>query len=316
MTAGPVALPAVDRVAVTTVVDNAIDVLRPDEAVARRWSVPRAGKIADLRAEHGLAHHVTVGRGDEETRVLFDFGLTPGALLHNLRELAIDVARLDALALSHGHVDHWGGLLGFLAAHRRALRRRLALHGHPDHYRARWMVRDDVRIALGQLHREDVARWDVEPLDVAAPAVLGGTILLSGEMHATEPFETIPATMRVEADGALVQDTFAGEQTLLAHLRDRGLVVVTSCSHRGVVGICRHAVRITGVPRVHAVIGGFHLSGLAEERLDLTVDALRALEVDYVVPQHCTGLEAVMALGRALGRRLVPSSVGTTFVFE
>ena len=61
-------LPPVDRVAVTTVVDNSVDVLRPDEKVARRWSVPRARKIADLRAEHGLAHLVEVTRGGSLVR--------------------------------------------------------------------------------------------------------------------------------------------------------------------------------------------------------------------------------------------------------
>jgi 7,8-dihydropterin-6-yl-methyl-4-(beta-D-ribofuranosyl)aminobenzene 5'-phosphate synthase len=81
------------------------------------------------------------------------------------------------------------------------------------------------------------------------------------------------------------------------------------------VGICRHATRVTGVPKVHAVIGGFHLSGLGAERIEAVVDALRDLEVDHVVPQHCTGVEAVGALGRAFPRELVVSSVGTTFVF-
>jgi 7,8-dihydropterin-6-yl-methyl-4-(beta-D-ribofuranosyl)aminobenzene 5'-phosphate synthase len=140
-------------------------------------------------------------------------------------------------------------------------------------------------------------------------------VLLSGEMHETEPFETIPPSMRVERDGALVQDTFIGEQTLIANVRDRGLVVVTSCSHRGVIGICRHATRITGIPKVHAVIGGFHLSGLEEERITRVADAFRALGLDYIVPQHCTGFEAMMALAGALGPRLVVSSVGSTFTF-
>jgi 7,8-dihydropterin-6-yl-methyl-4-(beta-D-ribofuranosyl)aminobenzene 5'-phosphate synthase len=119
----------------------------------------------------------------------------------------------------------------------------------------------------------------------------------------------------VERDGEIVQDTFMGEQTLLAHVRDRGLVVVTSCSHRGIVGICRHAVRVSGVPKVHAVVGGFHLSGLDEERIARVVDAFREMDMDYLVPQHCTGFEAMVALATRLGPRLVVSSVGSTFTF-
>jgi 7,8-dihydropterin-6-yl-methyl-4-(beta-D-ribofuranosyl)aminobenzene 5'-phosphate synthase len=145
--------------------------------------------------------------------------------------------------------------------------------------------------------------------------VLPEGVMLSGEMHETEPFEVIPPSLRVERDGEVVQDTFIGEQTLIAHVKDRGLVVVTSCSHRGIVGICRHATRITGIPRVHAVIGGFHLSGLDEDRITRVVDAFRALEVAYLVPQHCTGLEALVAMARHLGPQLVVSSVGSTFTF-
>jgi 7,8-dihydropterin-6-yl-methyl-4-(beta-D-ribofuranosyl)aminobenzene 5'-phosphate synthase len=110
-------------------------------------------------------------------------------------------------------------------------------------------------------------------------------------------------------------DTFIGEQTLVAHVRGRGLVVVTSCSHRGIVGICRNAVRITGVPKIHAVIGGFHLSGLSEERVTRVVDAFDELGLDHIVPQHCTGIEAIAAIHHRMPRQVVLSSVGTTFTF-
>lgn len=147
------------------------------------------------------------------------------------------------------------------------------------------------------------------------PTVLAEGVLLSGEMREAEPYEVIPPSLRAERDGALVQDTFIGEQTLVAHVRDRGLVVVTSCSHRGIVGICRHATRVSGVPKIHAVIGGFHLSGLDAERIDRVVEALRGFEVDYLVPQHCTGAEALVRLAQRMGKELVVSSTGSTFTF-
>jgi 7,8-dihydropterin-6-yl-methyl-4-(beta-D-ribofuranosyl)aminobenzene 5'-phosphate synthase len=310
-----VTLPPIDRVSVTTVVDNSVDVLRPDEKVARRWSVPRARKIADLRAEHGLAHHVEIARGRETARIAFDFGLTAASMTHNFQELGLDAGAIDALALSHGHADHFGGLLGFLSAHRRRMRPELRFYGHPNHYVGRWMEREGDRVSLGRLDRGDVARWDVDVVDVPEPVVLAEGVLLSGEMHATEPYEAIPPAMRMEQDGALVQDTFIGEQTLVAHVRDRGLVVVTSCSHRGIVGICRNAMRVSGVPKIHAVIGGFHLSGLDAERIDRVVETLRGFEVDYLVPQHCTGFEAFVRLAGRMGQELVVSSTGSTFTF-
>jgi 7,8-dihydropterin-6-yl-methyl-4-(beta-D-ribofuranosyl)aminobenzene 5'-phosphate synthase len=128
-------------------------------------------------------------------------------------------------------------------------------------------------------------------------------------------FEAIPANLKVERDGSIVPDTFIGEQTLVANVKDRGLVVVTSCSHRGIVGICRHATRVTGVPKIHAVIGGFHLSGLSDERITRVVDAFREFGIDYIVPQHCTGIEAIAALLHRLPGKVIVSSVGSTFTF-
>jgi 7,8-dihydropterin-6-yl-methyl-4-(beta-D-ribofuranosyl)aminobenzene 5'-phosphate synthase len=310
-----VVLSPIDRIAVTTVIDNSVDILRPDEKVARRWSVGRARKIADLRAEHGLAHHVEVTRGRETARIAFDFGLTAESMTHNFRELGLDASAIDALALSHGHADHFGGLLGFLSTYRRQMRPDLRFYGHPNHYVARAMERGGDCVSLGRLDRGDVARWGLDVVDVPEPVILAEGVLLSGEMRTPEPYEAVPPSLRMEQDGALVQDTFIGEQTLVAHVRDRGLVVVTSCSHRGIVGICRHAVRASGIPKIHAVIGGFHLSGLDAERIDRVVEALRGFEVDYLVPQHCTGAEAFVRLAQRMGQELVVSSTGSTFTF-
>jgi 7,8-dihydropterin-6-yl-methyl-4-(beta-D-ribofuranosyl)aminobenzene 5'-phosphate synthase len=309
-------LTEVDRVSVTTVVDNYIDALRQDEKVARRFSAFVARQMPDLRAEHGLAHYVEVTRGDETTRIAFDFGPSETALTHNFRVLGLDPGSIDALALSHGHWDHFGGLGGFLRTYRRAMKKDLVFYGGEDHFLTRWNQRGADRVCMGRLHRDEIERHDVRVESVRAPLLIADGVLLSGEMHEQEPFEPIPENLRVERDGAIVADSFIGEQTLIAHIRGRGLVVVTSCAHRGIVGICRHATRITGVPKVHAVIGGFHLSGLKEERVTRVVDAFRSLEVDWVVPQHCTGLEAMATMLHRLPAEMVPSSVGSTFTFK
>jgi 7,8-dihydropterin-6-yl-methyl-4-(beta-D-ribofuranosyl)aminobenzene 5'-phosphate synthase len=310
-----VTLAEVDRVSITTVVDNYIDSLRRDEPVARRFSHAVARKMTDLRAEHGLAHLVEVTRGTTTTRVAFDFGQTDACLNHNARELGLDPRAIDTIALSHGHRDHFGGLMGFLHAHRRFMRKDLVFHAGVDHFLPRFHEREGDRVYTGRLDRGEIERYDVRVETVREPTAIAEGVLLSGEMHAQEPFEPIPESLKVERDGEVVPDTFIGEQTLIASVRGRGLVVVTSCSHRGIVGICKHAVRITGVPRVHAVVGGFHLSGLSEEHVTRVVDAFRELGVEHVVPQHCTGLEAIATLYHRLPRQMVVSSVGTTFTF-
>lgn len=316
MTGAAAPLEAVDRVTVTTVVDNYIDSLRRDEPNARRFSAAVARKMTDLRAEHGLAHLVEVTRGTTTTRIGFDFGQTHACLNHNLRELGLDPARLDVLALSHGHRDHFGGLMGFLHAYRRFMRKDLAFYAGIDHFLPRFHVRDGDQIYSGRLDRDEIERYGVRVEIVREPRAIAEGVLLSGEMHAQEPFEPIPTNLQVERDGVVGPDSFIGEQALMVNVRGRGLVVITSCSHRGIVGICRNAARITGVSKIHAVVGGFHLSGLSEERVTRVVDAFDTLGLDHVVPQHCTGLEAIAALYHRLPRQIVISSVGTTFTFS
>ena len=308
-------LPEVERLSVTTVVDNFIDSLRADEKIAKRFTLAHARRMPTLKAEHGLGHWVEVERGGETRRIAFDFGLTGESYTHNFLELGLDAGRVDAVALSHGHVDHYGGLGGFLKTYRRRMKGEIAFYAGRDHFLPRYNERNNARVYIGRLDRDELERYDLDVRVVERPTLLPEGVMLSGEMHETEPFEVIPPSLKVERDGQVVQDSFIGEQTLIANVKDRGLVVVTSCSHRGIVGICRHAVKVTGVPKVHAVIGGFHLSGLAGERITQVVDTFRTLGVDYLIPQHCTGLEAVIQMGVHLPNELVVSSVGSTFTF-
>lgn len=308
-------LAAVDRIEIVTVVDNYIDALRRDEAIVRRFSAAVARRRTDLRAEHGLAHLVTVTSGQTTSRIGFDFGHTGAALNHNVRELGLTPSTIDAIALSHGHADHFGGMLGFLRTHRRFMREDLALYAGVDHFLPRFSGRDGDLIYSGRLDRQEIERFGVRVETVREPTPIADGVLLSGEMATMEPFESIPASLQVERDGQVVQDTFIGEQAMIAHVRNRGLVVVTSCSHRGIVGICRNAVRVTEIDKIHAVVGGFHLSGLDDERVSRVVDAFRDLGVDHVVPQHCTGIEAIATLYHRLPAQMVVSSVGSTFTF-
>jgi len=308
-------LPEVDRLSVTTVVDNFIDSLRTDEKVAKRFTHAQARRMPTLKAEHGLGHWVEVERSGEARRIAFDFGLTGESYNHNFLELGLDAGQVDAIALSHGHMDHYGGLGGFLKTYRRRMKKGLAFYAGSDHFLPRYNERNSQRVYIGRLDRDELERYDLDVRVVEAPTVLPEGVMLSGEMHDTAPFEVIPPSLKVERQGQVVQDTFIGEQTLIANVKGRGLVVVTSCSHRGIVGICRHATRVAGVPKVHAVIGGFHLSGLSGERITQVVDAFRALGVDHLIPQHCTGLEAIIQMGVHLPAELVVSSVGSTFTF-
>ena len=106
------------------------------------------------------------------------------------------------------------------------------------------------------------------------------------------------------------------DQALVVNVRDRGLVVVSGCSHAGAINVLRHAQRLTGESRVTGFIGGLHLTGgLFESRIEPTVEALRAAGVGRVVPAHCSGWKAVHAIARAMPEAFVQAAVGTTVTF-
>jgi 7,8-dihydropterin-6-yl-methyl-4-(beta-D-ribofuranosyl)aminobenzene 5'-phosphate synthase len=108
-------------------------------------------------------------------------------------------------------------------------------------------------------------------------------------------------------------DNLDGEQALVYHLKGKGLVVLTACGHAGVVNTVLHAQEATGVDKVHAIIGGFHLSAAPAERIAQTVEGLAAFDPELIVPMHCTGIDTIEALERRLPGRVIYNSAGTQY---
>ncbi len=121
---------------------------------------------------------------------------------------------------------------------------------------------------------------------------------------------------QVEAKpGELVHDTFQGEHATAYHVRDRGLVVITSCGHAGVINSVRQAQKASGVSQVHAIVGGFHLAPAPDEIVAKTVEAFKAIDPDYIIPMHCTGFNTIVAVHHAMPGKLVMPSTGTRVIF-
>lgn len=115
--------------------------------------------------------------------------------------------------------------------------------------------------------------------------------------------------------GTLVTDTFQGEHATAYHVRGRGLVVITSCGHAGVINSIRQCQKASGIDKVHAIAGGFHLAPAPDEIVAKTVEAFEQIDPDYIIPAHCTGLNTIMAVHREMPKKLVMPSTGTRVVF-
>jgi 7,8-dihydropterin-6-yl-methyl-4-(beta-D-ribofuranosyl)aminobenzene 5'-phosphate synthase len=320
----PVTLPEVDEVTITTMIDNTFDALLASaDGVARtpmgigRVAAPQFSggeTVAGLRAEHGFSALVTVRTGSTSSTLLFDTGASPDALAVNAERLGIDVGGLLGVVLSHGHSDHAGGFDGLARLRGRS---GLPLTVHPAVWtRRRQQLPGDRVREMPTLSRGALEREGFQVIERRQPSLLAGGILITGEVDRVTEFEhgMPPQHQAWDGHGWQHDPTVIDDQALVVNVRGRGLVIVTGCGHAGVVNIIRHAMRLTGVSRLLAVIGGFHLSGPAfEPVIEPTVAALTDLAPELIVPGHCTGWRAQHTLAAMLPNAWVQSSVGTTY---
>jgi 7,8-dihydropterin-6-yl-methyl-4-(beta-D-ribofuranosyl)aminobenzene 5'-phosphate synthase len=143
-------------------------------------------------------------------------------------------------------------------------------------------------------------------------------VLITGEVDRTTDFEQGMPYHEAQRDGRWEPEPLIiDDQALVVHVRGRGLVVLTGCGHAGAVNIARHAMSLTGVDRLHGLLGGFHPTRPGfEPIIGPTVDALTELAPDVIVPAHCTGWRAQHRQAAALPEAFVPNAVGASFVME
>ncbi len=222
------------------------------------------------------------------------------------------IASVETIVLSHGHYDHFAGLVPFLAR----MQRKMPLIVHPGAFvERRIKVGPDFYVPMPAFKEADMEKAGAI-LDKRAEAstIAADLILLTGQVKRVTAFETGSPGLEARIDDQWVQDPFEDDQGLVFNLKDQGLVVIGGCSHSGIINIIKHAISITGVSRVHAVMGGFHLAGPSEEKIEPTIEAMQAIDPDIIVPMHCTGWKATNRFAAVMPDKFILNSVGTTYL--
>jgi 7,8-dihydropterin-6-yl-methyl-4-(beta-D-ribofuranosyl)aminobenzene 5'-phosphate synthase len=303
-----------DRVEITILADNYTDLLmiQSTEVVRRAMIPPPEAPLA----EHGLSCLLRVYAGAEEHMVLLDAGTAATCLLHNADLLKVDLSQIEAVVLSHGHFDHFGGLVDLL----NRIPGRVPLVLHPDAFLERRLVIPGVGrpTPMPALSEEalEAAGALLEKAE-GASTLASDLVLVTGQVERVTDFERGFPWAQVKLDGEWVVDPFHDDQGVAVKVKEKGLVVLGGCSHAGIINTVKQAQKAAETEEVHAVLGGFHLTGaIFDPIIQPTIEAMKRFSPKYVVPMHCTGWKAITQFAREMPEQFVLNVVGTTYVFQ
>jgi 7,8-dihydropterin-6-yl-methyl-4-(beta-D-ribofuranosyl)aminobenzene 5'-phosphate synthase len=311
-------LNAVDKVEILTLQDNYIEMTAMDNSVVIVRAMPlKDGEIrASILAEHGFSALVKTTTSGVTHTLLFDFGFSENGAAQNAATLGVDMTEVEAVALSHGHSDHTGGMEKLTALIGKS---DIPFVVHPSAFKSPRYIKlgEEFKLNFPKLTRDMVKQAGLSVIETEKPyPMLDNTIIFLGEIpHATD-FEKGWPLPHCQKDGKEVWDAIEDDTSIVMNLKDKGLVIVSGCAHAGIVNTVRHAMAVTGIDKVHAVMGGFHLSGpFFESIIDRTTEELKKIHPAFIIPTHCTGRKAIMAMEKQMPDQFILNMAGTKLTF-
>jgi 7,8-dihydropterin-6-yl-methyl-4-(beta-D-ribofuranosyl)aminobenzene 5'-phosphate synthase len=335
--AAPIQVPVVDKLSMRVLIDSSHDLFfKPSEV--HGVSIQPAPRPSDFRQilhnQWGLSLYIQSQRGDEQRTLMLDYGYSPDALLNNIAITKVDAAKVNALIVSHGHFDHWGGLMGFLDKYRDKLPTDLKLYaGGEDNFCHRVQPIGNGQFSdFGTLDRRELAARKVTTVLCETPTVIEGHAFTTGKITRASIEKVLPNTfverkienglgcdashfVAAELQGKTVPDEHVHEHATCFNLKDKGLVVISSCGHVGIVNSVRQAQEVSGIQKVHAIVGGFHLGPAPKDYLTQVVAEIKKLQPDVVIPMHCSGANFIQETREQMPDQLIVTTTGTLITF-
>ncbi len=264
-------------------------------------------------AEHGLSVYVEAGG----RKLLFDAGASD-LYRHNAGKMGVDLGRIDAVVISHGHYDHTGGVPSFCEVNRNA-----RIYIHEKSFAATYGLEDgkpEEEPCSIRWTSEQRARIDGRLILTGEPVWLTEDIAVSGTIPVTEDDAAPEVFYQKAEDGTLIPDPMEHEQFLAVRLRDeagesRGVFLFSGCSHKGVIPCIRYAKTLFPGERISGLLAGMHLYNASAELRSSILEQVAFEGLDYVLPVHCTGIYAICELRQLLGERCILAGAGDTYSF-
>jgi 7,8-dihydropterin-6-yl-methyl-4-(beta-D-ribofuranosyl)aminobenzene 5'-phosphate synthase len=325
-------LQEIESVKITILVDNITDRLLPSSTLVKRPPFTSDQRITKSpRAEHGFSAFCEISYiADNDVTItskfLFDTGVTEDAIIYNSNIFGINLQDVETIILSHGHFDHISGLVSSL----QRVKKSIDIIVHPDAFLKRWLVFPDgnkarldtidekaVEQSGGIIRKTKQASYF--PGNKSVKGANNNRVLITGEIPRITDFEKGFPLQYKEGKNAsdLIPDPLVNDdQAIVMNVRGKGLVILTGCGHAGIINTINYARKVTGIEKIYALIGGFHLTGEAYERLiPVTVEELKKARPTHIVPCHCSGWKAANEIIKAMPESYIQNSVGSTFFF-
>ena len=318
----------VEKISLTVLVDNKANLMVESTDTIKYFTEK------PLLAEHGFS--VLIQVDDSEKQILWDAGVSQVALIENMKRMEIDPKTISSIALSHGHLDHYAAMTDLLNEMQLAPEDKewgetvtkeevedwlaefqIPIVAHPAAFRERWWVNDDNKMVGPFLPPPDL-EWKAAGAKIILseePYKLAQGCWTTGFVPRTTFEKSGRPTKLLYRNGSdFIPDELEEDQAIVINVKDKGLIVLSGCAHSGIVNTIQHAKELTGINKIYAIIGGFHLANADENEISKTVEYIKSTRPTYVIPSHCAGFQAIGQFAQEMPDEFIEGIVGATYI--